>query len=140
MCPPTVTRTSAAALLIVPVRAGRVSHVDSGSTVTALTGITTVLEKVRQLDDALESLGNIKVITWAEYFARHSAVSSATSSQLFKALGDLKPALRTGNSRQISQILVELTGLIEKAIQEVNSAGGDIKIQLPRPSDIGKMT
>ena len=102
--------------------------------------ITTVLEKVRQLDDALESLGNIKVITWAEYFARHSAVSSATSSQLFKALGDLKPALRTGNSRQISQILVELTGLIEKAIQEVNSAGGDIKIQLPRTSDIGKMT
>lgn len=88
-------------------------------------------EKCKRLEEALESLGNINIIVYAEAAAGNPDVSPATSSQLYKGLGELKAALSAGNTRTITRKLDELYQLVVQASREVEAAGGTTIGPLP---------
>jgi len=93
--------------------------------------LTAAQEKCKRLEDTLESMGNINIIVYAEAAARNPDVSPATSSQLYKGLGELKAVLSAGNTRAITQKLDELYQLVVQASREVEAAGGTTIGPLP---------
>jgi molecular chaperone DnaK len=88
------------------------------------------LEKGNRLDGIIDDLGGVNLITVAVLAANHEKVTSATRSQLLKVLKELETAYRTNNGDQLSKKIEELNELVLKAIQEVETLGGQ---QLPKP-------